>query len=190
MKRLVKLISSVALGLAGISATAQNRGSNKTFTFNSIPQDVSELQALPEADMKDPYAVSALTILVLMNYESNLDECIEMLNFLKGPDNISNLEKQQLADRLRGKFYKVRSFFKGATPENNYTPTRPLKIQISSNPYSFQNENWATMYLHSGGADNPRPVKLRKKPSTGQWFLNDMTFLSDIRVPAEEDPWN
>ena len=32
-------------------------------------------------------------------------------------------------------------------------------------------------------------IKLRKKPSTGQWFLNDIQCLSDIRVPASEDPW-
>ena len=33
------------------------------------------------------------------------------------------------------------------------------------------------------------PIKLRKKPSTGQWFLNDIQCLADIRVPVEEDPW-
>ena len=43
--------------------------------------------------------------------------------------------------------------------------------------------------MTSGGADNPRPIKLRKKPSTGQWFLNDIQCLSDIRVPVAEDPW-
>ena len=41
----------------------------------------------------------------------------------------------------------------------------------------------------SGGADDPRPVRLRKKPSTGQWFLVDIQYLSDIRVPAAEDKW-
>ena len=54
---------------------------------------------------------------------------------------------------------------------------------------SFDNENWATMYVTSSGSDNPRPVKLRKKPSTGQWFLNEIQCLSDIRVPTADDPW-
>ena len=44
--------------------------------------------------------------------------------------------------------------------------------------------------LTSGGADNPRHIKLRKKGSTGQWFLNDILCLSDIRTPANEDPWH
>ena len=26
--------------------------------------------------------------------------------------------------------------------------------------------------------------------STGQWFLNDIQCLSDIRTPAAYDPWN
>ena len=65
---------------------------------------------------------TALTIVALCRYEENPDDAIEMLNFLKGPEN-------------------------------------------------------------------PRPIKFRKKPSTGQWFLNDIQCLDDIRVPVSEDPW-
>ena len=71
----------------------------------------------------------------------------------------------------------------------NYTPSKPYTIRITSNQYSFQSENWATLWLTSGGADNPRSIKLRQKPSTGQWFVNDIQYLSDIRTPASEDPW-
>jgi hypothetical protein len=99
------------------------------------------------------------------------------------------MEKQFLKDRLAGKAYKSFSFFAGAAPENGYTPDKPYSITVSSNPYSFTTENWATVYVKSGGADSLRPVKLRKKPSTGQWFLNEIQCLSDIRLPAEADPW-
>ena len=81
------------------------------------------------------------------------------------------------------------SFFKGTRPDNNYTPSKPYTVTISSNPYSFDSANWATLYLTSSGADNPRPVKLREKPSTGEWFLNEIQFLSDIRIPANQDKW-
>ena len=53
----------------------------------------------------------------------------------------------------------------------------------------MDNENRAMLYVKSSGADNPRGIKLRKKPSTGQWFLNDIQCLSEIKEPAEEDPW-
>ena len=92
-------------------------------------------------------------------------------------------------DAIGNANYKARSFFEGATPQNGYQPNTPYKITVIENPYSFDNENWATLYVQSGGADNPRPMKLRKKPSTGQWFLVDIQCLADIRVPVEEDPW-
>ena len=112
-----------------------------------------------------------------------------MLDFLKGPVEVSTYEKDFIRERLRGKYYKTFSFFEGATPENSYKPDTPYTIKVSENPYSFDNENWATLYVSSGGADNPRNIKLRKKPSTGQWFLNDIQCLSDIRLPKSEDKW-
>ena len=102
---------------------------------------------------------------------------------------MSNFAKSFIRERLSGKEYKVRSFFKGATVENGYTPSEPLTIEIYETPYSYPEENWASMYVKSAGADSPRQIKLRRKPSTGQWFLNDILCLSDIRTPAADDPW-
>ena len=112
-----------------------------------------------------------------------------MLDFLKGPESVSPYEKQFYKDRLYEKEYIPFSYFDGATPDNGYTPSQPMTIAIYENPYSFDNENWATLWVKSGGADNMRSVKLRKKPSTGQWFLNDIQFLFEIRLPKEADPW-
>lgn len=167
------------------------KGTNRseTFTFQALPKNVSELQVLPEAALDSAFKTTALTLLALCRYEENPDDAIEMLNFLKGPENLSTYEKQFIRERMEDKMYKARSFFKGATPKNSYTPSMPYTISVSENPYSFDNENWATMYVTSSGSDNPRPVKLRKKPSTGQWFLNEIQCLSDIRVPTADDPW-
>ena len=111
-----------------------------------------------------------------------------MLDFLKGPAEVSNYEKQFIGERLRVKEYKARSFLAGATPENSYQPTTPYTITVSENPYSFDEENWATLYVTSGGADNPRPIKLRKK-ADGQWCLWEQYLLTDIRQPKANDPW-
>lgn len=112
-----------------------------------------------------------------------------MLDFLKGPEPVSPFEKQFIRDRLVGKEYKVLSFFAGTSPENGYKPSMPYTITVSENPYSYAQENWATLYVKSSGADSERPIKLRKKPSTGQWFINDIQCLADIKVPVSEDPW-
>lgn len=173
------------------AASSVGKGTNRTesFTFAALPDSLAQLQAMPEACLDSPFKTTALTIAVLCAYEKNPDGCIEMLNFLKGPAEVSAYEKGFIKERLNGKFYKTFSFFEGATPENGYKPNIPYVIKVSENPYSFDEENWATLYVTSGGADNPRPIKLRKKPSTGQWFLNDIQCLADIRVPAAEDPW-
>ena len=179
-------------GLGGLINKIGQEAQKKenTFTFNSLPLTLEEFKALPEAGLQDVYAVAALSVIALTRYEAAPDECFRMLDFLKGPDPMSPMEKSAIRDRfMDGKFYKVRSFFEGATPANSYTPQQPYKIKVSSNPYSFQNEGWATLWLQSGGADDPRPVRLRKKPSTGQWFLVEIQYLRDIRVPAAEDKW-
>lgn len=160
-----------------------------TITFNSLPTNIAELQALPEASLDTPFKTAALALAVLCNYEKNPAATVEMMNFLKGPEPMSNYEQGFIKERLAGKYYKTFSFFAGATVENNYTPTQPYQITVEANPYSFNEENWATMYVKSAGADSPRPIKLRKKPSTGQWFINEVQCLSDIRIPVAADPW-
>ena len=197
MKRIFQIVcfATVALFLTGCGSLAQGSGSAfnggiKTYTFYNLPENLQELQALPEANMKDPYGVAALTLAALCRYETNPDACFEMLEWLKGPDELSNYERQFIRERLQGKGYKPRSYFQGATPANNYTPTNPYKLTPVSNPYTFQNDGWAVIYVSSGGADSPRTIKLRQKKSTGEWFLNEIQCLSDIRTPANEDPWN
>ena len=188
----IKSKTAQAVNNAAIDAVNNvGRGKNEsqTFTFAAIPASVAEFQALPEATLDSAFKTTALTLVALMNYENNKQAMYEMLDFLNGPDEVSGYTKQFLDDRLNGKAYKVSSFFAGATVANNYTPSTPYSITVSANPYSFDEENWATMYVTSAGADAPRPIKLRKKPSTGQWFVSDIQCLSDIRVPAAADPW-
>ena len=86
----------------------------------------------------------------------------------------------------------MRSFFAGSSPENNYTPSMPYRVVVSENPYSRSQlaEGYLTLYVNCSGADSPRPLKLRKKPSTGQWFLWEQQLLAGIRIPAAADPWS
>jgi len=191
MKSLKQTIKAETANTSSSSKPTVGKGTNRTesFTFASLPNNLAELQALKEASLDSAFKTTALTIVALCSYEKNPEGCIEMLNFLKGPEDLSTHEKDFIKERLNGKFYKTFSFFEGATPENSYTPNVPYIIKVSENPYSFDEENWATLYVKSSGADNPRPIKLRKKPSTGQWFLNDIQCLSDIRIPVKDDPW-
>lgn len=164
----------------------------KTFTYTSLPTSVDEMIDLPEASLCDPFSVAALTILSLAEYSKNEAEGCEMLDFIKGPQVLSEREKSFLKDRFDGTPNLPMSYFEGAVPQNNYTPEQPYRLTISENKYSRDQfaEGYITLYVKSGGADSPRPITLRNKPSTGQWFLWECAaVVSGIRTAVEADPW-
>lgn len=170
-------------------AVTEGRNHTESFSFASLPTSMAELKALPEASLDSAFKTTALCIAVLCNLEKDANATWEMLDYLKGPEIVNEREKAFIKERLLGKQYKTFSFFQGATPDNGYTPAIPYTITVSENPYSFDEENWATLYVTSGGTDAPRPVKLRRKTSTNQWFVNEIQCLADIRIPTEQDPW-
>ena len=159
----------------------------KTFTFAFLPKNTAELASLPEAALADPFATAALTVAVLCNYGVDRDATIEMLNVLRGPRPMLPYDVQFLRDRLGGKEYKPFSYFDGAVPSTDYTPSRPYTVSVSDGPYSYQNEGYAALWMKSGGADSPRPITLRRKGD--QWMLWEQILLADIRTPAKDDPW-
>ena len=160
-----------------------------TVSFPQLPVDLAQLQAMPEGALRRPEHTAALTVAALCIYPVNKDAALEMLNYLQGPRGVTPYDKQFLADRFRDKDYVPRSYFAGATPQNNYEPSEPLTITVFENPYSRGQDGYLTLHIRSGGADSPRQIKLRNKPSTGQWFLWEQFLLSDIRKPVSADPW-
>lgn len=172
-------------------ASAANSVGNKkeTFTFTKLPESLAELQALPESNLDSPFKSAALSVLALCAYGADKNIGIEMLNFLKGPRPLSGMEIQFLDDRFRdNQWYVPFSYFKGATPDNNYTPTEPFTLEIESNPHSAANEGYMTLWLKSGGADSPRQITLRRK-GDGRWFLWEQYIMVGIRTPKAQDPW-
>ena len=159
-------------------------------TWNQLPKNLEELQALPQADLKTPEGTAALTVAALAVYPTNPEECFRMLNFLRGPRPLSMYEQQFIRDRfMDGKQYIVMSYFKGATPANNYTPNVPYVLEFTDSAAQFAEEGYKRFDIRSGGADSPRQITLRLKPSTGQWFLWEQYILVGIRVPVSQDPW-
>lgn len=175
----------------GNSAINNISRKKKEFSFDSIPTTVDELKALPQANLQDPFGVVALVILAMNNYNSNLDNMIAMMNYLKGPSPLSGLELSRMKDQLSGRDYLMRSYFEGTKPENNYKPTEPYKIIVFDHKDSYDNEKdgYMTLWVKSSGSENDRQVRLRKKQSTGEWFLNEEFLTPGIRTPQEEDPW-
>ena len=164
---------------------------SKKFVFDSLPSDVSALQAWKGFDMKDPYCVAAMAVAALCRYAEGRDASIAMLDLLRGPQPLSEMDKQFIRDRfMDGKGYIPRSYFAGATPANGYKPSVPYTITVSDNPYSDAQAGYKKLFVQSGGADSLREIVLRNKPSTGEWFLWTYEgILAGIRVPTADDPW-
>ena len=179
------------LGQAVRNAAANAGNKTYTTTFSQLPLSLEQMKSMPEASLKAPEHTAALAIAALTLYPIDKEASLQMLEFLQGPKGLSPYDKQFLADRFRDKDYVPRSYFSGATPENNYEPSEPYTLTFFENPYSRDNfsEGYLTLHIKSGGADSARQLKLRTKPSTGQWFLWEQFLLSDIRQPVAAAPW-
>ena len=108
-----------------------------------------------------------------------------MLNFLRGPRPLNGQEISFLNDRFRdGKTYLPFTYFAGSTADNNYTPTRPYTIRVeSTTTLPTLNRAAVKLFIPCGGADTPRPIKLRQRGSDGKWFLWEQYLLTGVRIP-------
>ena len=174
-----------------VPTAVQPAGSKReTFTFATLPESLSELQALPEASLDTPFKTAALTVLALCAYAADKNIGTEMLNWLRGPRPLNGQEISFLNDRFRdGKTYLPFTYFVGSTPDNHYTPTAPYTIIIESNHGSDDEAGYRKLFIPCGGADSPRPIKLRQRGSDGKWFLWEQYLLTGVRTPKASDPW-
>lgn len=177
--------------IADAAAATANTGESKreTFVFTALPESLAQMQALPEASLSTPFQTAALTVCALCAYAADKQIGTEMLNWLRGPRPLNGQDISFLNDRFRGgKTYLPFSYFAGATPENNYTPNEPFTITIESSHISAAEPGYMKLFIPCGGADGPRPIKLRMK-GDGRWFLWEQYLLTDIRQPKAADPW-
>ena len=176
--------------ISAVGKAAQSLGSQReTFTFRELPESLAEMQALPEAALGTPFQTAALSLCALCAYAADRQIGTEMLNWLRGPRPLSGHEISFLNDRFRDKkTYVPFSYFKGATPDNDYTPSVPFTVTFFTNAYSDANEGYKKLLVESGGADNPREIVLRMR-GDGKWFLWDQFLLVGIREPRSADPW-
>ena len=182
--------NKIAKNLGDNVKNAVKNAANKSvdITFPGVPEGYEEFIALPEAEMDTPFKTAAMTVLALCVYPKDRELSIKMLNFLRGPRPLSGMDINFIRDRFMDKDYVPRSYFEGAVPGNDYTPDVPYKIEVSDNPYSYENKGYAKVFVKSGGADSPREILLREAKD-GKWYLWDQFILSDIRQQESANPW-
>ena len=161
----------------------------QTFTFAALPESLEQMQALPEAKLTDPFQTAALSVCALCADAADKQIGTEMLNWLRGPRPLSGFDISFLNDRFRDGYHVIFSYFAGATPENNYTPTSPYTLTFEAGPYADANPGYKKLHIRSGGADNAREIVLRQK-GDGTWLLWEQFLLISIRPPKSADPWS
>jgi len=184
----LKKTASDALDKGVKNAASAITSQKETFTFTALPESLAELQALPEASMDTPFKTAALTVCALCAYAADKEIGKEMMNFLLGPRPLNNYQISFLNERFSEGHHVPFSYFKGAVPENDYTPDTPFTITIESGAYSDANEGYKKLFIRSGGADNMREIVLRMR-GDGKWFLWDQFLLVGIRKPKSDDLW-
>lgn len=172
-----------------VKQTAANIG-NKTekIVFADIPESLEAFKSLPQAALSTPFDTAAMTVVALSVYPANKELCFRMLDYLRGPRPMNGADKQFIADRFRDKDYVPRSYFGGATPNNDYMPATPYTVTVKSDPHSYDEQGIAKLFIPSGGADSPRPIKLRQAKD-GKWYLWEQFLLTGIRQPESSNPW-
>lgn len=161
-----------------------------TVTISRLPETLTELQQMAEGKRDQVQQVAALTIAALCLYPRDKETSCSMLDWLRGPRPMSPMEKQFLRDRfMDGRDYIPRSYFTGAAPENDYCPDEPLTLEFRDRVNQPVEKEYRILEIRSGGADSPRTITLRQKPSTGEWFLWEQALLAGIRVPVSRDEW-
>lgn len=185
-EKTIKDVTGDALQSAAKTALSKK----ETFTFTSLPESLEEMQNLPEASLETPYQTAALTVLALCAYAAEREIGTQMLNWLRGPRPLNGQEISFLNDRFRdGKTYLPFTYFVGAKPDNNYTPDEPYEIIVESNHTSAAEDGYMKLYIPCGGADAPRPIKLRQRGSDKKWFLWEQYLLTGVQTPKAADPW-
>lgn len=171
----------------GVSNAVNNK--KEKIVFNSLPESYEEFISLPQASLSTPFQTAAMTVLAFCYYPKDSELCYKMIDFLRGPQPMNGSDKSFIRDRFSDKDYVPRSYFAGATPNNDYQPVAPYTIEVSENQYSYDEQGYAKLFIKSGGADSPRPIKLRKAKD-GKWYLWEYSsILSGIRQPESSNPW-
>ena len=160
-----------------------------SFTFNELPQSLEDLKRLSEASLDTPFKTAALAILSFCVYSKNKEEGIKMINFLRGPKgSLLPSEIQFYDDRFKdnGKYVPF-SYFKGATPETEYEPSKPYTLEFYTDSHSYEQATYCKLNTRSNGADSSRQIMLRV--ASGKWYLWEQYVLVGIRVPKSQNPW-
>ena len=103
------------------AAPGNASGGNRTeeIVFDRLPETLEEFKAMPQAALATPFQTAAMTVLAFCFYPQDPQLSLEMVNYLRGPRPLSGYDRSFIKDRFRDSDYVPRSYFEGATTQND-----------------------------------------------------------------------
>ena len=174
----------------GEIASVDTKCPTRTYTFknNRLPVTLDEFKQIP---LDDEFGAMAATICAMATADVNSynmqniekSPTCDILDYLNGSKcEFNNYAKQHLASNTFPNLRKTGAqncFFAGATPENGYTPSKPLSFTLYVGPYYIPASNKSIAYgntperhmvlLSFGGDDSERYIDVYKS-SDGNWY--------------------
>ena len=143
-----------------------------------LPATVDEFKARMETEAKEPKAATHLWFEAMYTY-LNSDEAIKA----KGREMMNLMTAEEDWERImlgRGTLQKqpwlYQSYAKGATPANDYKMD-PDNFELEfTREVSQQDGKITYLMIKCGGADNPRPFRMRKNKA-GIWRMYEWSSL-------------
>ncbi|MCQ2555361.1 MAG: hypothetical protein MJ171_06885 [Clostridia bacterium] len=172
-----------------IKVNSTVEGNVHIVTVSGIPEKADDLM---EFDFTDEYQAAAAVMMALAVFEENPDLSIALLDTVMGPESPSKFDEDFLKNQFAQYPYVIRSYFDGATVDNDYTVSGDYVLRITENIYSRQENGYVKLWFKSSGADSERSFTLRQKESTKEWFLFSDTYkgmTAGIRLPKSLDKW-
>ena len=155
--------------------------------FDKLDMNIEEFKLLSDKYLLVPEQSAGMLIIAFYNYIKDENLGVEMINILKEPEKLSNYEISFLKDRFYDKKYLPKVYFKGATPENDYTPDKPYTIRFLSDKKT-ETEEYVKVYIKESAFDTPRSITLRKKAD--KYFIWEYSgIVMGVRKPISENPW-
>ena len=162
--------------------------SPETVEIKALPKDMAEFkQMMDTMGSSSPQGGAAVFIAALLVYNQNASLGLQMVDAALHPKHkpagkIGASLKDKL-NRLKEHPEIVRSYIQGTLPDQNYKlPALPFTLRFRADTQNLAGPN-VKFYIYSTGADNARPVKVRRVKN-GNWLISDaMSIMLMVRKP-------
>ncbi len=163
--------------------------------IGEVPETPQAFETLQQELCRTPEGAAAAMVAAMLACNQDETTGMTFATMILHPDRLrsGSLYKghepgQHYRDMLRiamGKPFVARSYLVGATPANGYQPSEPLGIRWKRHAQPAPGPGRVRIMLLCSGADNPRPVTLRRGPQ-GLWKVDEASSLFvGVRPPAE-----